>query len=184
MYIPIWILILGIIVAFFYFKNKKTKNGSEEDNISPEGNWQGAERYKELVLKKSPLLEGFLEDEKDMVKAMEMDMIRLRERYKYDNAKQAEIAQDWYDFAKAVYEVKSSSEMLDVDMSDNAFENHSERTKEPHAVIQEVTKRVETLLGKESNIKTVRERLEGKQPKGLDEIVKEVVKKKEDKAVV
>lgn len=181
MFIPTWVLIIAIIVAFFYLKNKKGKNNSEEDNISPEGNWQGAERYKELVLEKSPLLEGFLEDEKDMVKSMEMDMIILRERYKYDKAKQAEVAQDWYDFAKAVYNVKSSSERLDVDMEDNAFDNFLERTKEPHAIIQEVIKRVENLLGEESNIKKVHERLESKKPKGLDEIVKEVAEKKEDK---
>lgn len=175
MYIPIWVLIIAIIVTFFYLKSKKAKDGSEEDNISPEGNWKGAERYKELVMGKSPL-EGFLKDERDMVKTMEIDMIRLRERYKYDKTKQAEIAQDWYDFAKAVYGIKSSSERLDVDMGDNAFESHFERTKEPHAIIQEVTKRVEELLGDGATIGKVRERIEKEQ-----QIANDIFKEESDK---
>ena len=128
----------------------------EESNVSPEGNWRGAEMYKKYVLEKSPLIEDYLQDERDMINAMEADMLRLRERYKYDSKKQIEIAQDWYDFAKAVHEVKSSREMLDVDMGDNGFEAHGNRTKEPHTIIQEVTKRVEILLGNESAMKAVK----------------------------
>ncbi|MDO9231371.1 MAG: hypothetical protein Q7U36_02705 [bacterium] len=176
MYTPIWVLILAIIGVFFYFKKRNTEEGSEEDNFSPEENWTRAEWYKANVMRKSPNLENHLKDERDMIGAMELDMIRLRERYKHDPKKQSEIAKDWFNFARSVDKVKSASEMLDVDAEDDAFESFINKTKEPHTIIQEIAKRVEKLLGDEAKIMTVRERIEKQQ-----QIANNILKEESDK---
>lgn len=191
MYIPIWVLILAIIVALFYFKKQKTKKNSEEDKLNPKEdkfspgeNWTKAEWYKKQVMEKSPLIEKYLQDERDMIEAMEFDMIKLRERYKFDSNKQVEIAQDWCDFAYAVYEVKNQREWIDVETDDNAFDSHWDELFKFNTIIYEIGKRVSELLGEESNIKKVRERIENKKPKEIGGLFKEVFKevaKKKDK---
>jgi len=163
MYIPTWIVIILICVGiYFYFKKRKVNNASDEPTTVEEM-WQSAEFWKTRVMEKSPLsgleeIKSF-EDEREMVKAMETDAIRLRERYKHDPEKQKRIARDWMDYANAVNEIKTARELLDVDWEDGAYDRFDEKTKESYAVIHEVAKRVEDELGKESHLKVVHDRL-------------------------
>lgn len=178
MYIPIWLIIVGVVVYFIWFRKKNSVSDDEPSTV--EEMWNSAEYSMKRVIEKSPLsgLEeiGSFDDEREMVKAMENDAIRLRERYKHDPVKQKQIARDWMDYAKAVQEVKSAREMLDVDWEDGAYDRHDESTKEAYAVIREVGKRVEDELGKESHIKYVHDKMKKKA-----EAVNEVFAEKEEK---
>ena len=68
------------------------------------------------VVEKSPNLEkNHLQTEREMVKAMEKDMVRLRERFKHDAKKQNEIARDWNGiYSSCVGVIKQSRELLRV----------------------------------------------------------------------
>jgi hypothetical protein len=161
MYIPIWLIIAGVIIYFLWFRKKNVVSDGEPTTV--EEMWRSAEWSMGRVMEKSPLsgLEeiGSFKDEREMVKAMETDAIRLRERYKHDPEKQKRIARDWMDYAKAVQEVKSAREMLDVDWEDGAYDRFDVSTKESYAIIHEVAKRVEDELGKDSHLKVVHDRL-------------------------
>lgn len=177
MYIPTWIIVIALIVYFFWVKKKGAVSDNEE--LTVEEMWRRAEFSKQRVIEKSPLsgLEdiGSFNDEREMVKAMENDAIRLRERYKHDPIKQKQIAHDWMDYADAVQEVKSAREMLDVDWEDGAYNRFDEKVKEPYAVIKEVGKRIEDELDKESHLKVVHDKLK----KGA-EVANEVLARKEE----
>lgn len=70
-----------------------------------------------------------------MMKAMEIDMFRLRERHKHDPKKQLEVARDWMEYSNAVVEIKFDREMLDVDMEDTVYDSFDERTKEAYVTV-------------------------------------------------
>ena len=159
MFIPAWLIVVAVTVgAYYYIQSKKSSASVGEKPLTIDEMWQQAERNMSYVLEKSPILENFLQDERDMVKAMERDAMSLRERFKFDESKQTEIARDWMDYSNAVYEVKSAREYQDVDTENNAWDTFDERTKGSFAVIREVAKRVETLLGEESSSKIVHDR--------------------------
>jgi hypothetical protein len=107
---------------------------------------------------------------------MEKDVTILRERYKHSEPKLYEIARDWMNFANAVYDMKFAREMLDVDMSKEAYDNFDERTKEARVIIPEITKRIEKELGEDANIKPIRLRIENK-GKAANEVLDNAVKK-------
>lgn len=181
MYIPTWLIIIAIcVVVWFYFKSKKGSVNDDGEPTTVEGMWQSAEWSMGRVMEKSPLsgleeIDSF-KDEREMVKAMETDAVRLRERYKHNPEKQKQIARDWMDYANAVREVKSAREMLDVDWEDGAYDRFDESTKESYAVIHEVAKRAEDELGKDSHLKVVHDRL-----RKHAQIANEVLSKSADK---
>ena len=177
MYLPVWVIIIAIILGVYFYnssKNKKNRESEliENDDLSVDFMWEFAEGNKSAVLAESPNLEKYLQDERDMVNAMELDMIRLRERFKYDEKKQREIAQDWMDYSGAVNDEKSASELLDVNNEDTAYDEYRESTKKADLVIQEVSRRVEELLGEKSASKIVHDRLK-KKAKSANEILSE-----------
>jgi hypothetical protein len=163
MYIPTWLIIVVVVIGYFYYKSKNENSITNEEPSTTEEMWKQADYSKVKVMEKSPLssLEdiGFFKEERDMINAMENDVIRLRERYKHEPIKQKQIAQDWMDYANAIQEIKSAREMLDVDFEDGAYDRFDESVKESHAVVQEVTKRIEDELGKDSHLKVVHDRL-------------------------
>lgn len=175
MYIPFWIVAVAAIIAI-YFYSKSKKSFPSKDSLSVEKMWIQAQNNVARVQEKSPLLENYLQDERDMVKAMEKDMLRLRERYKHNDIKQKEIARDWMDYSDAVAEVKFARELLDVDTEDDAYDRFDENTKEAFLTIQEVAKRVEDELGKDSNSKIVHDRLR-KHAETVSEILNKNTKK-------
>jgi hypothetical protein len=181
MYIPTWIVIIAVIGLYIYLQSRKRNSISGDEPSTVEEMWRQAEYSMKRVMEKSPLtgLEeiGSFKDERDMVGAMEKDAIRLRERYKHDPIKQKEIARDWMDFAKAVQEIKSAGELLDVDWEDGAYDRFDGNVKESYAVVHEVTRRVENELGKESHLKVVHDRLT-KKAEAVNEIFAEKLEKK------
>jgi len=167
MYIPTWIIILAIIIAIFYFRRQKINKDPAVDDDSPGAIWGEATKFKRSVMEESLLIEDYLCDERSMIEAMEMDMLRLRERYKHDSNKQIEIAQDWFDFAKAIHNLKFTKEMMDVLTEHDELESHRNNAIKINTIIQEIIKRTEGLLGEESNIKKVREVIEDKVSKEI-----------------
>lgn len=181
MYIPTWLIIIVVIAGvYFYLRSKKRgERGvtAEGEALTAEEMWQRAEGNMARVLEKSPLLEDYLQDERDMVKAMERDMIRLRERFKHDPKKQLEVARDWMDYSGAVAQIKFAREMLDVDMEDTAYDSYDERAKESYVAVQEIGKRVEEILGRDSSSKLVHDRLR-KQAEVINDIGEKIEKEK------
>lgn len=160
MYIPSWLIVLAIIMGvYLYLKSRKKENNHSEQPINIEAMWEQAEVDMAGILEKSPLLENHLQDERDMVRAMERDMIRLRERYKHNEQKQKEIVHDWMDYAGSVRKIKFARELLDVNMEDTAYDEYTEDTKEAYIKIQEIGERIEKELGKDSSSKLVHDRL-------------------------
>ena len=162
MYIPAWLIVIFIVVGYLYFRSKRKDEGDFDDPKTLKGIWELAEFHKQRVLEKSPLIEEYLKDERDLVLAMEKDAIRLRERYKHQPEKQKQFAQDWLDYARAISEIKTAREILDVDWEDGSYNRFDEDTKESFLVAQEVSKRIEQELGKDSHIKVVNDRLHKK----------------------
>ncbi len=180
MYIPVWIIVIGVIIYFFWARKRNSTFSDEPSTV--EEMWRQAEYSMTRVMEKSPIsgleeINGF-KDDREMVKAMETDAIRLRERYKHNSDKQKQIARDWMDYAKAVQEIKSAREMLDVDWEDGAYDRFDESTKESYAVIHEVVKRVEDELGKESHLKVVHDRLR-KHAEAANEVLTKFAEKEE-----
>ncbi len=159
MYIPIWLVILLIFGAiYFYFK----RSGDNKPNTVEEL-WKRADYLKKSVMEKSMIasLEEMndFENLREMIRAMETDSLRLRERYKYNQEKQKQVAQDWMNYANAIRQIKFASELLDTDMEKGAHDRFNERVKGSYASIWEITKRMEDELGKESHLKAVNDLL-------------------------
>lgn len=131
--------------------------------------WDMGSRERDSVLEYSPLMDDHFHDERELVRAMEADSIRLRERFKHEPVRQRQIAQDWFDYAAAVDNVKSSREYLNVDDAEEAFEKHFERTKDSQIVIQEIGKRVIDILGEQSQLRSVLDQIEKDDQLPLDE---------------
>ena len=154
------IMAIASIVLYVLLKEKKDdgiNTGNKLLNI--EEMWERASTSMAQVLEESPNLENYLQDERDMVKSMEIDMLRLRERYKHDLVKQLEIARDWMDYSRAVAKIKTAAEIMEVDMEETAHDSYEKRTKEASLIIQEVSKRIEELLGEDSQSKIVHDRI-------------------------
>jgi len=67
--------------------------------------------------------------DKYVLDATERDYLHLKERYKHDVQKRLELAVDWSEYAKAVRELSSARDMLDVDWSNKAYDNFEEKVK-------------------------------------------------------
>ena len=88
-------------------------------------------------------------DLQDRHEVMEVNYLRLKQRYFNQEEKKIEIARDWAKYVEALSDLKHARIILDVDMSDNAFDNLIESSKEPHIITEEVEKKFKSLLGKD-----------------------------------
>lgn len=174
MYIPAWLIVGLVIIGIYVYLQSRRKNSAVANKaLTTEDMWRQAEALKAMVLAESPLPKEFLQNEIDMVEAMERDMVRLRERHKHDPQKQNEIARDWMDYANAVEELKSASVNLDLD---GAWDRYGEATKKAWVAVQEIAKRVEEELGKDSSSRSVHDNLR-KKADALDKISEEKARK-------
>lgn len=151
MYVPAWFMI-GIfvfIVASYFYLNYREGRVIDNQALSTEEMWRQGNLGMAKVLKKVSLPEEFLQDEINMVKRMEKDMIRLREKYQNDPKKQREIARNWMNYANAVVEIKNSREEFDTDLKEGAFDRFDERTKKTYLAIEEIASRVKERLEKD-----------------------------------
>ncbi|MFC1751458.1 hypothetical protein ACFL2V_22050 [Pseudomonadota bacterium] len=153
MYIPGWLIIVFIVVAILFYIKYRSEN-------PPTGAmWKEAEANMQIVLDESFVPEGDeLQVERKFIKTMEVDMKLLRERYKDNPEKLKQIARDWMNYSDAIVQKKTAREMLIVAHGDDvaeAIKDVQERSERAIIVIEEITKRIEKELGKDSNIKKI-----------------------------
>ena len=155
MYIPLWVIVLGALAwYFFYYKPRKGAPVEttilDSATIAPEDIEERVEYVKqqrifELVHFDSP---HFI-DAQNAFDAMEVNYLRLKQRLSHTPDKVREVAKDWFRYAQALGDLKHARVMLDVDMSDTAFENMEERMKEPSIIKDEIEKKFKSLLGED-----------------------------------
>jgi len=180
MYIPIWIIL--IIIVIFVVASKR-RAISQEILPTMEEMWGEGNRYKERILEKSSI--SGMEDAhsfdsyREIIKAAEIDLLRLRERYKYDVEKQRQIAQDWVDVGRSTEDMKTAAEIFDCDMDDGACDRFEEDIRKNFIVVVEVSERTKVILKKESQLKLVVNKLQKRA-----EIVSDVINKKKKKSTV
>ena len=86
------------------------------------------------------------EQEKFVLDETERDYIHLKEKCRHDQKKRMQLAEDWYQYTCAIYELSSASDILDVTTD---FDMHKEKIIEPHAQRHEIEKRFQELLDAE-----------------------------------
>jgi hypothetical protein len=160
MHIIVWFIVITIIIFFYYLTKRQQKRSIIIDGqvLTAEKMWRIADINKESVISESAI-EEFLQDERDMIKSMEIDMMRLREIYKNDYKKQLEIAKDWMDYSRAVDQIKSASEYNVLGVEDDDHGSYEESTRDVYLIIKKVLENVATLLGQNSSSKLVYDRI-------------------------
>ncbi|PIR37735.1 MAG: hypothetical protein COV34_02995 [Candidatus Zambryskibacteria bacterium CG10_big_fil_rev_8_21_14_0_10_42_12] len=155
MYIPIWLIVVGVIVAYFIYKGRKGNRTSESSEVptilNSETTVEEVEERVQFQKERIFELEHFdspqFIDVQDAFDAMEVNYLRLKQRFSHTPEKVLEIARDWYRYADALRGLKFARVMLDVDMSDEAFDNAHERSKKPAIIKDEIEKKFKSLLG-------------------------------------
>ncbi len=132
--IVIWV----IYSVYKHWENSKPEKKVEELEAS-------AVFWKEQALK--DLLHLGKAQLEFVLDATERDYLHLKEQFKHDEKKQFELASDWCEYTKAINDLSYAGNMLDVDMSQNAYENYGETAKEPHIKRHEIERRFQTLRG-------------------------------------
>lgn len=145
MYIPIWIIVVAVVAYYFWSKSKQEQRQANtvehcEDIVY---------HYKQSLMEFAHFDSPRIIDLQDKYDVMEANYLRLKQRYLSNEGKKLEIARDWARYAEALYELKHARVMLDVDMSDSAYDNFAESSKEPHIISEEVEKKFKSLLGKD-----------------------------------
>lgn len=151
MFVPTWLIVMAL--AVFALSLMRSRHSGPEMAPSVDGLWAKADASKRKVLEYNHLIDDYLYDERQLVNAMELDSIRLRERFKHDPHRALQVATDWRDFADAVDVLTDERELLDVASGDNAFETFCDATKESSIAIEEIGQRVIGMLGDESCLK-------------------------------
>lgn len=161
MYIPTWILIGIIVVAITYFSRSKRTNQPTQSQVPTEDIWEKADEKYTRIVEDDSSLAKFLDDEINLTKAMNDDIIRLRHRFK-DDSRDREFALLWTDFLFAMGRIISARQILDVTDSDSAFEDFHESVREPNIQIDEMDKKIRGLLGEDSHLARVLDKVRKK----------------------
>ena len=156
MYIPIWLIIIAVVVYFIYRSKKRSHDsGSSEvptilnSKVTVEEVEERVQFQKERIFKLEHFDSPQFIDLQDAFDVMEANYFRLKQRFSHTPEKVLEIARDWYRYADALRGLKFARVMLDVDMSDEAFDNAHERSKEPAIIKDEIEKKFKSLLGED-----------------------------------
>lgn len=145
MYIPVWLIVIAVVIYYFWSKSKQ----SQQEANSVERFEQIADHYKNSLLEFAHFDSPRIIDLQDKYGVMEANYMKLKQRNLSNEEKKLELARDWARYVEALYELKSARIMLDVDMSDNAFDNFEENSKEPYIISEEVEGKFKALLGKD-----------------------------------
>jgi len=136
MYIPTWLIVI-VTIVFFIYRSKKVNIGDIEKSVH---------FLKESIFSLEHFDSPHFIDVQDAFNAMEINYLRLKQRYSHTPEKVLEIAKDWYKYVDALRELKYARVMLDVDWNDGAFDRAEERIKEPSIIKQEVENKFKSLL--------------------------------------
>jgi len=148
MYIPAWLLVLGIIVVYWFYKNSnKGKTASKADSLDDIE--AKVAFFKDGIFNLEHLDSPHFIDTQNDYDIMEVNYLRLKERYAHTPAKLMELAQGWLRYVMALRDLKQARLILDVDFSDNVYENFDENIKQPTIAKEEIEKKFKALLGKD-----------------------------------
>src|SRR3989338_10579579 len=145
MYIPTWLIIIIAVVAFLIWKSKK----KFERPASVEDIEKSVQFLKERIFELEHLDSPHFIDYQDAFDAMEVNYLRLKQRFSHTPEKVLEIAKDWWRYVEALGDLKHARVILDVDMEDNAWDRAGESMKEPSIIREEVEKKFKFLLGED-----------------------------------
>ncbi|MCA9368864.1 hypothetical protein KC721_01065 [Candidatus Woesebacteria bacterium] len=145
MFIPIWIIVIAVVIFYYWSKS----NQSNIQTNSSEYFEEIASRYKEYLFELAHFDSPRIIDLQDKHLVMEINYLRLKQRISHNEEKKIEIARDWASYVQSLNELKSARVLLDVDMSESAYENFEEASKEPYIITEEVEKKFKSLLGKD-----------------------------------
>lgn len=158
MYIPFWLIVIAVIVFFWWNNSKsKQKNAQENEDVdaitaagdSLEHLEHIAQTYKKSLLELAHFDSPRIIDLQDKFVVMETNYFRVKQRFLSDDVKKLELARDWARYVEALNDLKTARILLDVDMSDEAFDHFEENSKEPWIITDEVEKKFKELLGKD-----------------------------------
>lgn len=151
MYIPTWVIVVAIIVFWIYHSRKQRKmagNIFDDPGLNVEKIEESVRYQKEnMIFSLEHFDSPHFIDIQDAFDVMEINYLRLKQRFSHNSEKIIEIAKDWYRYVGALGDMKSARVMLDVDMSDKAFDNLEESMKEPEIIKDEIEKKFRSLLG-------------------------------------
>lgn len=152
MYIPIWLIVVLAVVIYFIYRSRKKGDDASilERSTTTVEDIEGNIRYlKERLFSFEHFDSPHFIDVRDAFDAMEINYLRLKQRFSHDKEKTLEIVKDWHKYADSLTELKDARVMLDVDWSDDAFDNFRESNKEPSIIKEEVEKKFKSLLGED-----------------------------------
>lgn len=139
-----WLIIIGAVFVYLWYKNQN--NSGERGDTNNIGELERIASYDKSRLLNlehfdSPHFIDLLNDSD----VMEVNYMRLKQRYIHDKVKSLEIAKDWQKYVEALDDLKLARTILDVGEVDDFIED----SKEPSIIKEEIEKRFKTLLGKE-----------------------------------
>lgn len=145
MYIPVWLLIIGIIFACWVYRSRNKQNNISNDwTFENNGSVEQIETTIRSRKKSLFELEQFdsphFIDIQNSFNAMEVNYLRLKHRFIHTPEKDLEIARDWYRYVIALRHLKSSRVVLDIDPSEDPYGEFDERNKEPFIIKEEIEK--------------------------------------------
>lgn len=149
MYIPTWLIIIGVIAIYWLYQSKKSSSNHVPKSDNVDTIESSVQHTKQRIFELEHIDSPHFIDAQNAFDAMEVNYFRLKQRFSTDKDKTLELARDWYKYAEALRELKFARVMLDVDWSDDAFDNLEARSKEPHIVKDEIEKKYKPLLGKD-----------------------------------
>lgn len=149
MYVPLWLFIIGAVVVYWIYNRNSRKGGVLGQSSSVEGIESRVQSLKRRIFNLEHIDSPHFIDVQNAFDVMEVNYFRLKQRFIHTPERALEIARDWESYAEALGDLKYARVMLDVDWSDNAFDNFSERSKEPSIIQEEVEKKFKSLLGKD-----------------------------------
>ncbi len=145
MYIPTWLIIIVAIVIFIIWKSKK----KFERPANVEDIERNVQFLKERIFERVHFDSPHFIDYQDAFDAMEINYLRLKQRFSHTPEKVLEIAEDWRKYVESLGDSKHARVMLDVDLEDSAWDRAGERMKEPFIIREEIEKKFKSLLGKD-----------------------------------
>ena len=147
MYIPAWLIVFGVIVIYWILKKSKVETVNKPDRL--EDIEAKVDFFKDSLFGLEYFTSPHFIDVQNDYSIMEINYLRLKERYAHTPEKLIELAQDWLKYVLALRDLKQAGLLLDVDFLDNACENFDENIKQPTIIKEEVEKRFKTLLDKD-----------------------------------
>ncbi len=148
MYIPIWIIVIGIII-YFVWRVRKPKIISKAKGLELiQDEIDKKENYVLQKIKGSHIAD-YMQTETTLFECGKKNFIRLQEGFRHDDKKLGESIKDWIYYLDYISNLIHHHEMLDLATSDSDADDATKQHQEIVAKMQEIDKRTRDLLGKD-----------------------------------